>query len=82
LGFLTKEIRKEQRKKRKLDSKNILFNSRLDSTRAGLCFRASGWILMKDSVLETLLVEDSMNKKTSQNFKNFIVKFGSKAEIC
>ncbi len=34
-------------------------------------FRSSGWILMQDSVLETSLVVDS----------NFIVKFGSKAEI-
>jgi hypothetical protein len=37
---------------------------------------------MQDSVLETLLVVDSTNKMTAQNFKNFIVKFGFKAEIC
>jgi hypothetical protein len=37
---------------------------------------------MQDSVLETLLVVNSTNKMTAQNFKNFIVKFGSKAKIC
>jgi hypothetical protein len=37
---------------------------------------------MQDSVLETLLVVNSTNKMTAQNLWNFIVKFGSKAEIC
>jgi hypothetical protein len=37
---------------------------------------------MQDSVLETLLVVDYTIKITAQNFWNFIVKFGSKAEIC
>jgi hypothetical protein len=37
---------------------------------------------MQGSVLERLLVIDSTTKMTAQNFKNFIVKFGSKAEIC
>jgi hypothetical protein len=45
-------------------------------------FRSSGWILMQDSVLETLLVVNSKTKITAQNLLNFIVKFGSKAEIC
>ncbi len=39
-------------------------------------------ILMQDSVLETLLVEDYMIKIKAQNFWNFIVKFGTKNEIC
>jgi hypothetical protein len=37
---------------------------------------------MQDSVLETLLVVDSKTKITAQNLWNFIVKFGSKVEIC
>jgi hypothetical protein len=37
---------------------------------------------MQDSVLETLLVVDSMTKMTAQNFWNFIAKVGSEAEIC
>jgi hypothetical protein len=37
---------------------------------------------MKDSVLETLLVVDSTIKMTAENLWIFIVKFGSKAEIC
>jgi hypothetical protein len=37
---------------------------------------------MQDSALETLLVVDSKTKITAQNLLNFIVKFGSKAEIC
>jgi hypothetical protein len=37
---------------------------------------------MQDSVLETLLVEDYTIEMTAQNFWNFIVKFGSKVEIC
>jgi hypothetical protein len=37
---------------------------------------------MQDSVLETLLVEDYMIKIKAQNFWNFIVKFGTKNEIC
>jgi hypothetical protein len=37
---------------------------------------------MKDSHLEMLLVVDSMIKMTAQNLWDFIVKFGSKAEIC
>jgi hypothetical protein len=36
----------------------------------------------KDSVLETLLVVDSTTEMTPQNLWNFIVKFGSKVEIC
>ncbi len=36
---------------------------------------------MQDSFLETFLVVDSTNKMTLQNLWNFIVKFGSKAEI-
>jgi hypothetical protein len=36
---------------------------------------------MQDSILETLLVEDSTTKMTAQNLWNFVVKFGSKAEI-
>ncbi len=39
------------------------------------------WILMEDSVLETLLVTLSMIKILTQNFWNFIAKFGSKAGI-
>jgi hypothetical protein len=35
---------------------------------------------MQDSVLESLLVVDTI-EMTAQNFWNFIVKFGSKAEI-
>jgi hypothetical protein len=42
----------------------------------------SGSILMQDSVVETLLVEDSTTKMTVQNFWNFIAKFGSKVQIC
>jgi hypothetical protein len=37
---------------------------------------------MQDSALETLLVVNSTIKMTAQNFWNFIIKFGSKAEIC
>jgi hypothetical protein len=37
---------------------------------------------MEDSVLETLLVVDYTIKIWTQNCWNFIVKFGSKAEIC
>jgi hypothetical protein len=37
---------------------------------------------MQGSVLETLLVVDFTNKMTAQNLWNFIVKIGSKAEIC
>jgi hypothetical protein len=37
---------------------------------------------MQDSVLETLLVVLYMIKISLQNLWNFIVKFGSKAEIC
>ncbi len=37
---------------------------------------------MQDSVLETLLVVDYMIKMTAQSLSNFIVKFGSKAEVC
>jgi hypothetical protein len=37
---------------------------------------------MQDSVLETLLVVDYTIKISTQNLMNFIVKFGSKAEIC
>jgi hypothetical protein len=37
---------------------------------------------MQDTVLETLLVADYTIKITAQNLWNFIVKFGSKAEIC
>jgi hypothetical protein len=37
---------------------------------------------MQDSALETLLVVDYMIKIWTQNLLNFIVKFGSKAEIC
>jgi hypothetical protein len=37
---------------------------------------------MQDSVLETLLVEDYTIEISAQKFWNFIVKFGSKAEIC
>ncbi len=40
-----------------------------------------GWILLQDSVLETLWVPLCMIKNLSQNFTNFIVKFGTKAEI-
>ncbi len=45
-------------------------------------FSSSGWILMQDSILETLLVVDSTNKMTAQNFWKFIVKISFKAEIC
>jgi hypothetical protein len=38
--------------------------------------------MMEDSVLETLLVEDSTTKITIQNLWNLIAKFGSKVEIC
>ncbi len=41
-----------------------------------------GWILMKDSVLETLWVVLFMIKFSPQNFTNFIAKFGFKIEIC
>jgi hypothetical protein len=37
---------------------------------------------MEDSVLEALRVVDHMIKITAQNFLNFLVKFGTKAEIC
>jgi hypothetical protein len=37
---------------------------------------------MQDIVLETLLVEDYKIQIPAQNFWNFTVKFGSKAEIC
>jgi hypothetical protein len=37
---------------------------------------------MQDSVLEALLVVDFMIKISAQILWNFIVKFGSKAEIC
>ncbi len=37
---------------------------------------------MQDSVLETLLVVLYTIKIWTQNLLNFIVKFGSKAEIC
>jgi hypothetical protein len=37
---------------------------------------------MQDSVLERLLVVDYMIKNAAQNLWNFIVQFGSKAEIC
>ncbi len=40
-----------------------------------------GWILMKDSVLETLWVVFFMIKFPLQSFTNFIAKFGSKVEI-
>ncbi len=40
------------------------------------------WILMKDSVLETLWVVLFMIKFPPQNFTNFIAKFGFKVEIC
>jgi hypothetical protein len=38
-------------------------------------------ILMEDSVLESLLVALSVIKIWTQNFSNFIAKFGSKVEI-
>jgi hypothetical protein len=41
-----------------------------------------GWILIQDRIIKTLFVEDYMIEKTPQNFLNFIVKIGSKAEIC
>jgi hypothetical protein len=37
---------------------------------------------MQDSVLEALWVVDFMIKISAQSLLNFIVKFGSKAEIC
>ncbi len=37
---------------------------------------------MQDSILEALLVVDFMIKISAQSLLNFIVKFGSKAEIC
>jgi hypothetical protein len=37
---------------------------------------------MQDSVLETLLVVDYTIEIWTQNLLNFIVKFGSKVEIC
>jgi hypothetical protein len=37
---------------------------------------------MQDSVSETLLFVDYMIKISAQSVLNFIVKFGSKAEIC
>ncbi len=37
---------------------------------------------MQDSVLETSLVVDYTIEIWTQNFTNFIVKFGSKVEIC
>jgi hypothetical protein len=37
---------------------------------------------MQDSVLEALLVVDYMIEISAQRLLNFIVKFGSKAEIC
>jgi hypothetical protein len=37
---------------------------------------------MQDSVLEALLVVDYMIKISAQNLLNFIVKFGTKVEIC
>ncbi len=37
---------------------------------------------MQDSISETLLVVDFTTKITAQSLWNFIVKFGSKAEIC
>ncbi len=43
---------------------------------------SSGSILMQDSVLETLLVVDYTIKISAQNLMNFIVKFGTKVEIC
>ncbi len=42
----------------------------------------SGWISMKNIFLETLWVALFMIKISRQNFMNFIVKFGSKVEIC
>jgi hypothetical protein len=44
-------------------------------------FGHRGWILINDSILETLWVVLSIIKKFSTNFLNFIVKFGSKVEI-
>ncbi len=41
-----------------------------------------GWILMKDSILETLWVAFYMIKILPQNFTKFVAKFGSKVEIC
>ncbi len=40
------------------------------------------WILMKNTVLETLWVALFMIKISPQNLWNFIAKFGSKVEIC
>ncbi len=40
-----------------------------------------GWILIQDSVLETLLVVDYMIKILPQNFWNFLTKFGCKDKI-
>ncbi len=40
-----------------------------------------GWILMKDSALETLWVALFMIKISPQNFTNFTDKFGSKVDI-
>jgi hypothetical protein len=40
-----------------------------------------GWILMKDSVLETLWVALCMIKISPQYFTNFTAKFGSKVDI-
>jgi hypothetical protein len=37
---------------------------------------------MNDGILETLLVALSIVKSSAQNFWNFVVKFGSKVEIC
>jgi hypothetical protein len=37
---------------------------------------------MQDSVLETLLVVNFTTKMSAQSLRNFIVKFGFKAEIC
>jgi hypothetical protein len=38
--------------------------------------------LMQDSVLEALLVANYMIKISAQSLLNFIVNFGTKAEIC
>jgi uncharacterized membrane protein YoaK (UPF0700 family) len=42
----------------------------------------SWWILMQNSVLQTLLVVDDMTEIWICNLKIFVAKIGSKVEIC
>jgi hypothetical protein len=65
------------KKRYKFQSISQVFRSSVEDISS-----SSSSILIQDSVLEMLLVVDFMIKISAQSLLNFIVKVGSKAEIC